>query len=181
MDEAERSTAGSEEYEEMISQGELRNLIEYDEETGLWRWRNPTGNNLEGWFAGAPTTNGYRQIRINGKAEYCHTLAWYWVYGDWVLELDHENRVKNDNRINNLRMSSKSTNAINSKLRIDNSTGHVGVFYNVNRRKKWYAYINKNGVKQSKSFNTFEEAVAWRKKIQEELFSQFVPKVVSQD
>jgi len=162
----------------MISQGELKNLIEYDEETGLWRWRNPTGNNLEGWFAGAPTTNGYRQIRINGKAEYCHTLAWYWVYGDWVLNLDHDNRVKSDNRLINLRMSSKSTNAINAKLRIDNNSGQVGVSYHA-ARNKWHAYINQNGVRRSKFFKTYEEAVAWRKKIQEELFGQFVPKVVS--
>jgi len=164
----------------VISQGELRNLIEYDKETGLWRWRNPTGNNKQGWFTGAPTTNGYRQIRIDGKAEYCHILAWYWIYGDWIIGLDHKNRVKSDNRIDNLRMSSKSTNAVNSKLRGDNSSGHVGVYYNAgNRRKKWYAYINQNGIRKSSSFLTFEEAVEWRKKTQEELFGQFVPKIVS--
>lgn len=165
----------------MITQGELRNQLEYDETSGFWRWRDPTAkaNRKEGWFKGAPTTNGYITIRVDGKTYYAHTLAWLYVYGEWVPELDHKNRDKSENWIKNLRISNKSTNAINSKLRDDNLTGHVGVYRIYGRKKCWFAYINKDGKRVSKTFMTFDEAVAWRKKMQEELFGEFVPKLVS--
>lgn len=126
--------------------------------------------------------NGYLTIRVDGKTYYAHTLAWLYVYGDWFPNLDHANRDKADNRISNLRESSKSTNAINAKLRDDNSSGHVGISYHGgNRRKVWAAYINQDGFRKRAFFETKEEAIAWRKKIQEELFGRFVPKVVSSD
>jgi hypothetical protein len=164
----------------VISQGELRNLIEYDRETGLWRWRDSTArvNRKVGWFAGAPIANGYMTIRIDGVTHYAHRLAWLWVYGYFPEGIDHKNRDKADNRIENLRESSKSTNVINSRTRIDSSSGHAGISLHTNGR--WHAYINKHGVRYSKYFKTKEEAIAWRQEKQEELFGDF-GKIVSLD
>jgi len=164
----------------MISQGELRNQIEYDGETGLWRWRDATArvNRKAGWFAGAPIANGYMTLRVDGVTYYSHRLAWLWVYGYMPESLDHKNRDKTDNRIDNLRESSKSTNVINSKTRIDSSSGYAGISMHNNGR--WHAYINKDGVRYSKYFKTKEEAIAWRQAKQEELFGEF-GKIVSLD
>jgi hypothetical protein len=166
----------------MITQGELRNQIEYDQDSGFWRWRAAKINRQTGWFRGAPTANGYMTIRVDGKTYYSHTLAWLYVYGEWVLYLDHKNRDKGDNGIVNLRISDKSKNTINSKIRIDNSAGYPGVSYvGGNRKKVWGAYINKDGSRQRAFFETKEEAIAWRKKIEVELFGEFVPKIVASD
>jgi hypothetical protein len=164
----------------MITQGELRNQIEYDPETGLWRWRDATArvNRKVGWFAGAPIANGYMTIRVDGTTYYAHRLAWLWVYGYFPESLDHKNRDKTDNRISNLRESSKSTNVINSNTRSDSSSGHAGISLHSNGR--WHAYINKAGVRYSKYFGTKEEAIKWRQAKQEELFGDF-GKIVSLD
>lgn len=165
----------------MLTQGELRNQIEYNELTGLWRWRYPYGiqKKNSGWFAGTPDSDGYLRVFIDGKAYSGHVLAWLYVYGEYRLHLDHENRIKSDNRINNLRPSNKSNNAINSKIRSTNTSGQTGILFRSDRPKKpWLAFIEKHGVKIRKSFETKEEAIKWREELQEKLFGEFVPKVV---
>lgn len=56
---------------------------------------------------------------------------------------DHINRNRLDNRKKNLKTSNKSKNAINSKVRVDNTSGHKGVTW-VERRKRWMAQIDVN-------------------------------------
>jgi len=56
---------------------------------------------------------------------------------------DHINRNSLDNRKINLRTSDKSKNAINSKVRVDNTSGVKGISWS-ERRKKWRAYITLN-------------------------------------
>jgi hypothetical protein len=166
----------------MITQGELRNLIEYNPDTGLFSWVRPTGggNYKRGWFPGSPR-NGYFVIKINGKDYPAHTLAWLWIYGDWFIGLDHINRNGADNRISNLRMSSHSTNAINSKMRTSNTSGEKGVSYRGTIKKPWVAFIMQNYVLKREYFDTKEEAIRWRKLMEKKLFGEFVPKIVASD
>jgi len=58
--------------------------------------------------------------------------------------IDHKNRNKLDNRKSNLRLCNKSQNAINSKIRVDNTSGVRGVYWN-NQKNKWQAQIGING------------------------------------
>ena len=55
--------------------------------------------------------------------------------------LDHIDGDTANNRIENLRESSKSLNACNSKLRNDNSSGHKGVAWSKACRK-WMAQVH---------------------------------------
>lgn len=164
----------------MITQGELRNQIEYDPETGLWRWRDSTArvNRKVGWFAGAKIPNGYLTIRIDGKTYYAHKLAWLWVHGVWLTP-DHKNRNKADNRLDNLRPANKSENAINSKTRSDNSSGYPGVSLHSNGR--WHAYVNKDGKRHNAYFASRDGAVEWASAKRKELFGEFAPEVVTLD
>ena len=46
-----------------------------------------------------------------------HLMVWFWVHGEWpALEVDHINRVRDDNRITNLRASDRPNNAQNARL-----------------------------------------------------------------
>lgn len=54
---------------------------------------------------------------------------------------DHNNRNKLDNRKSNLRIVDKSFNAINTDIRISNTSGVTGVSWNKNANS-WRAYIN---------------------------------------
>ena len=57
--------------------------------------------------------------------------------------MDHINRNKKDNRLANLRITNKSINAYNSKMRTDNTSGYKGVWYRKDTGK-WVAEIRKD-------------------------------------
>ena len=64
--------------------------------------------------AGTPDREGYVVIRYAGKGYKAHRLAWLHVYGRWPNgPLDHINRLKNDNRIENLRETDDALNQHN--------------------------------------------------------------------
>jgi len=158
----------------MPTQGELRNQLEYDQDSGLWRWREPFAsrvNTKKGWFAGSPMPQGYLQIRINGVLYYAHVLAWLYVYGVWCKRLDHKNKKKDENWIENLRPASRSQNKINAELHSNNTSGYVGV----NRiGRLWYGNITKDGDRiRSEGFEKKEQAIAWRQRIEKQLFGEF--------
>lgn len=48
-----------------------------------------------------------------------------------------------DNKIINLRLATQSQNMMNTKIRIDNSSGHKGISWSP-KHFKWRAYINVN-------------------------------------
>lgn len=160
----------------MITRGELRNLIEYDPETGLWRWRDrsplpPYNRRASDWFIGMQTGHGYLTIRIDGKKYLAHRLAWFYVYGDFPTALDHANRNRSDNRLANLRIASCAENAINAKVRSTNKSGTTGV--RQSRSGNWTAYITYLGARFYATFKTEDQAVAWRKSEQERLYDDF--------
>lgn len=71
-----------------------------------------------------------------------HRIAWFLYHGEWPrFTIDHINRIKNDNRISNLR---DVTQFINCQNRSDNKSGIVGVYWD-KRESKWRAKIRKDG------------------------------------
>ena len=71
--------------------------------------------------------------------------------------VDHINRIRNDNRLENLRWVTCSENCINTGIRKDNTTG----LKNICKRKYGYRVeFNRNKLKYSKSCKTLDEAIA---------------------
>jgi hypothetical protein len=56
------------------------------------------------------------------------------------MVIDHINRVRGDNRRQNLRYATFSENAINRSVRLDNSCGHTGIYFSP-PHNKWKAYL----------------------------------------
>lgn len=101
------------------------------------------------------SNNGYVRVPLfkDGKRHTLtgHQFAWYYTYKEIVECLDHIDRNKTNNSINNLRSVSKSQNAFN----MNNVKGY---FYS-KRDKKYIAQIMVNyKKKQLGTFNTSEEA-----------------------
>lgn len=75
---------------------------------------------------------------------------------------DHINGDGLDNRRENLEAVNNSQNMLKARVRSDSSTGHKGVAWH-SQRKKWRAYVWKDGKQKSLGlYKTIEEAVKAR-------------------
>lgn len=63
--------------------------------------------------AGSISSLGYRVVFVDGKQYRMHRLIWFYFNGWTEDELDHINRTKSDNRIENLRVVSRAQNLWN--------------------------------------------------------------------
>ena len=98
----------------MIDAVMIRRILDYDPDTGVFRWREHFKLNYVGAVAGCSMSSGYRRLGIAGKRYYEHRLAWLYTYGIWPTnQIDHINNVKDDNRICNLREATVSQNHAN--------------------------------------------------------------------
>ena len=126
----------------------LRELFDYEPDTGLLRYKKSAGHKKAGSVAGTNSGRGYIQIRIKGKHFYAHRICWAIYYNEQLppeVEIDHKYGIKNDNRISELRKATRSENAINMHLRSNNTSGHRGVSWFKNARS-WRSHITINGV-----------------------------------
>ena len=110
-----------------LTQERLMSLVSYDAETGVFTWRITRRNCKTGAVAGS-LLKGYLRISIDSKIYAAHRLAWLYTYGCWPSgEIDHINRVRNDNRLCNLREATRELNTQNANVRVDSPYGIRGV------------------------------------------------------
>jgi hypothetical protein len=136
----------------MLTQAELKHLLHYNFETGVFTWKNPRSNSIKvGAVAGKEKPKGYIQIgiRVNGidKRFYAHRLAWLYVYGEMPSDIiDHKDCNPKNNLISNLRKATHKQNMRNSVLSSRNKSGYKGVCW-YKPLKKWNAQIEVNNKK----------------------------------
>ena len=130
----------------MITQERLKELLEYDAETGKMFWKVSRGRAAAGSEAGFINKLGYVTIRLDTNVYRGHRLAWLYVHGRFPIHnIDHINGMTADNRLVNLRDVDQRTNQRNQRLSRANSSGVTGVSWSL-VRKKWYAYITVDGL-----------------------------------
>lgn len=129
----------------MLTQAEVRDWLFYDCETGTFtRKKRGPGVRL-GAACERESRGGYVRVQLKGKAYPAHRLAWLYVYGSWPSqEIDHINRVRNDNRICNLREVTRSQNRQNSAA-VSSSKSQLKGAHWESSRKLWRAQICVNG------------------------------------
>lgn len=117
----------------MITQEELKRLLHYDPDTGLFTWLVRTGPNVyAGNIAGyLHKSTGYIRCTYDGQKYQSHRLAWLYTHGQYPSNLlDHINGNKTDNRLSNLREATYSENSQNrSKAGSNNVSGFLGVSF----------------------------------------------------
>ena len=141
----------------VVTQQYLKECVDYNPETGIFTWKqrpkyhfDPDRDNWawKTWNArfankeaGSLSEHGYLRISFFGSKRYCHRLAWLFVYG-YIPEngIDHKDRVRTHNWIENLREATQQCNMRNAGIRVDNSSGVTGVSFN-KKSDLWMSYI----------------------------------------
>lgn len=102
-----------------MNQELLHTLFYYKDGKLYWK-ASPSRNVKADDIAGHYGNRRYAQIRINGKYYLKHRLVYLYHHGYFPpkpLVIDHINRNRFDNRIENLRAVTKSVNQRNNKHR----------------------------------------------------------------
>jgi hypothetical protein len=134
----------------MITQAELKKLLHYDPDTGVFIRRVKTSiRNDVGSVAGCINGCGYQVINIDYIKHAAHRLAWLYVYGKMPTHtIDHINGIRSDNRMENLRDVPHQTNRKNSFRNKSNTSGINGVHFVKARQhldSPWCATIRATG------------------------------------
>jgi hypothetical protein len=154
----------------MITQKELKELIHYDKETGVFTWINPLSVRVKIGTVANCKSRGYIVIRLKNKLYRSHRLAWLYEYGELPKKsIDHINHNRSDNRICNLRDVSYSENLKNKGITKKNKSGNVGVWFDKGRNK-WQSFISCKGKRYNLGrFKNKEDAINAREKKKKEL------------
>lgn len=117
--------------------------------------------NYKGW-------HGYRRMKINGRKYSQHRIIFLYHHGYLPDQLDHIDRNKLNNKIENLREATGSDNCSNRGLGCNNKSGYKGVHWD-KLGKRWRAMIKINYKQRALgSFDNKEEAaLAYDLKAQE--------------
>jgi hypothetical protein len=83
---------------------------------GQLYWKESRGRQAAGGLAGTDHGDGYRTVRIAGKAVYAHRIVKEMTTGKKANgQVDHKDRNRSNNKPKNLRTVSRSTNNKNRK------------------------------------------------------------------
>lgn len=153
------------------TQEQLKSILDYNPDTGNFTWkckkglRNPDGN------AGSLDERGYIRIGYKGKGYWAHRLAWLYVNGEFPPnDIDHINRNKSDNRMDNLRLATRNMNNGNSGIWRTNTSGYRGVSFDKNSNK-FECYIWKKDRKHHLGY--FVDPAEAAKRYNDEALSYF--------
>lgn len=115
----------------MITQKRLKELLHYDSDTGIFTWLIPPRRRTKiGDIAGSLSPSGYVNLMIDYKQYKAHRLAWLYVHGKFPKkQLDHKDRIRHHNWIDNLRETTYSKNQFNRGKTKRNTSGYKGVFF----------------------------------------------------
>ena len=117
----------------------LKNRLDYDPSTGIFRWKQNMLNNKikKGDIAGSKKGNYSRRsgksiylyIGVNRKLYAANRLAYYMYYekDPYPLDVHHKNFDTLDNSITNLELLSGADNSSYKQLYINNTSGISGV------------------------------------------------------
>ena len=141
----------------------VRELFDYRDDGNLiWKVSNSNRAKI-GHVAGTSYSNAYNQVSVDNAPYYTHRIIWLWHHGYLPeYDIDHINKDKCDNRIENLRETTRLCNLRNAKDHKNNKSGVKGVY----RHKSWGKWQARIGLHRKAhslgEYDSFDEAVLAR-------------------
>lgn len=110
-----------------LTRDDVRRDFVYNPDEGTLIWNTFSGSSTPGDTAGWLDKYGYVRVRYRRKIYFAAQLIYLHMRGNIPdgMEIDHINRIPNDNRWDNLRLVTRSQNKRNRVL--CNKTGLTGV------------------------------------------------------
>ena len=135
-------------YTNHITKEYLNEIFEYKDGSIYWKKKIANCINI-GTKAGTSVYNEYSRVFVSDKSYLIHRLVFLMHNGYLPEMVDHIDGIKSNNRIENLRATTRSQNLFNSKLSKSNSTGSKNVSYEAGINKfivtisvkKKFAYV----------------------------------------
>ncbi|WP_112312263.1 HNH endonuclease signature motif containing protein [Pseudogemmobacter bohemicus] len=165
----------------------LKDRFEYDPDRGLLIWKVrpladfPTEQGCRifnaqfaGKVAGSSRPDGYRRVKIGNPEYLLHRLIYVYHNGEIPdgYCCDHKDGDPSNNKIDNIRIATRSQNSMNQKER-SNGSGVRGV-YKPRNKKFWIAQIEINGVHHYLgSHASLEQAANARAEAEKKLFGEY--------
>lgn len=131
-----------------IPVAELHELFVCDALAGKLIRKVFCGGRPAGEAAGALNrVNGYTYVSVRLRKVLVHRAIWAMTHGEWpVLDIDHINGDRSDNRLANLRVATRQQNIGNSGKRRNNTSGYKGV---TAYKGRWRAQIGAAGYRKA--------------------------------
>jgi hypothetical protein len=127
-----------------ITKEELREYTRYD--NGVLFWIKDKATCKIGEVCGGTYVmgNGYKAMNFKGVKAALHRFIWLYHNGQYEGDIDHINNDLSDNRIENLRLATRSENLRNRGKFKDCSSKLKGIYWRKDI-KKWQASISIGG------------------------------------
>ena len=136
----------------LLSIARLRELLDYDPDTGLLTWKRRVGKFSSRWnqlyagkIAGTVVPAGYVAVKILNRDYLAHRVVWAMVHGKWPECIKHRNGNLADNRLTNLADVSRAIVQRNLRMPSTNTSGICGVSWSKVPRR-WVASIRVDDV-----------------------------------
>lgn len=159
----------------MLTQARLKEVLHYDQDTGLFTWKVRTSNRIRvGEVAGAFSEKlGYILIGIDGTRHYAHRLAWLYVYGQFPEKMiDHEDTDGRNNRISNLRVATRTQNLSNHDKNSNNTSGIKGISW-LERDQAWIVHCAFGDKKLRRQVKDKDEALRILNNFREKVVGEY--------
>lgn len=160
----------------MLTQDYVRSLFEYVDGDLIWKITKSKRSKI-GDKVGHLGSGGYKTVRIDYKSFKVHRIIFLYHHGYLPLEVDHIDGDKLNNKIQNLRPTTKTQNQWNSKTPITNKSGVKGVSWSKSN-KKWHVSVGQNGKTFGrKHFEDLNEAKLYVENLRKKLHGDYARNV----
>ncbi|AMD43510.1 hypothetical protein HWA94_gp71 [Pseudomonas phage ZC08] len=149
----------------------IKKILNYDRETGLLTLTRNQRTKLKGDVVGQKHGEGYLSVVLNNKAVLVHRLIWFMETGEYPIQIDHINHIRDDNRWVNLREIIPRENQLNMSKRTS-ALGIQGVRQLKSGKFNAYIMVNRKQINLG-AYVDLNDAINARKEA--EIFYGFHP------